>query len=59
MSIIGAISREIRLSAAQQSLADFLEVDEDLLSAAGLVDPPEPKHRHKRTLHPVQLIFLG
>jgi hypothetical protein len=29
-----------RLSAAQQSLADFLEVDEDLLSAAGLADPP-------------------
>ncbi len=30
-----------RLSAAQQSLADFLEKDEDLLSAAGLVDPPD------------------
>jgi len=33
-----------RLSAAQQSLADFLEVDEDLLFAAGLVDPPGSKH---------------
>jgi len=32
-----------RLTAAQQSLADFLEVDEDLLSAAGLVDPPGSK----------------
>ncbi len=29
-----------RLSAAQQSLANFLEIDEDLLSAAGLIDPP-------------------
>lgn len=33
-----------RLTAAQQSLAEFLEVDEDLLSAAGLVDPPGSKH---------------
>ena len=33
-----------RLTAAQQSLADFLEVDEDLLSAGGLVDPPGSKH---------------
>ena len=32
-----------RLSAAQQSLVDFLEIDEDLLSAAGLVEPPEFK----------------
>lgn len=32
-----------RLSAAQQSLADFLEIDEDLLAAAGLVDPPGAK----------------
>jgi len=28
-----------RLTAAQQSLTDFLEIDVDLLSAAGLVDP--------------------
>ncbi|WP_260295776.1 cell envelope integrity protein TolA [Sedimenticola hydrogenitrophicus] len=33
-----------RLSAAQQSLVEFLEIDEDLLSAAGLVDPPGSKH---------------
>ena len=32
-----------RLSAAQQSLADFLEVDADLLVAAGRVDQPASK----------------
>jgi len=32
-----------RLSAAQQSLAEFLEIDEDLLSAAGLGDPPDSR----------------
>lgn len=32
-----------RLTAAQQSLAEFLEVDEDLLAAAGLSDPQGSK----------------
>lgn len=32
-----------RLTAAQQSLAEFLEVDEDLLAAAGLADPQGSK----------------
>lgn len=32
-----------RLSAAQQSLGEFLEVDDDLLAAAGLIDPPGSK----------------
>lgn len=32
-----------RLSGAQQSLAEFLEIDENLLSAAGLADPPGSK----------------
>lgn len=32
-----------RLTAAQQSLAEFLEVDEDLLAAAGLADPHDSK----------------
>ena len=29
-----------RLAAAQQSLAEFLEIDENLLAAAGLADDP-------------------
>ena len=33
-----------RLTTAQQSLASFLEIDGDLLSAAGLIDPPDSKH---------------
>ena len=32
-----------RLTAAQQSLIEFLEIDEDLLAAAGLADPPDSK----------------
>jgi len=32
-----------RLTAAQQSLAEFLEIDENLLAAAGLADPPGAK----------------
>lgn len=32
-----------RLTAAQQSLAEFLEVDEDLLAVAGLADPHDSK----------------
>ncbi len=35
------------LSAEQRSLADSLEVDEDLLSVAGLVDPPDFKHNRE------------
>ncbi|HGX93202.1 MAG TPA: hypothetical protein ENK35_07790, partial [Candidatus Tenderia sp.] len=33
-----------RLTAAQRSLAEFLEVDVDLLAAAGLADPPGSRH---------------
>ncbi|AMO68649.1 hypothetical protein DOK_09606 [gamma proteobacterium BDW918] len=36
-----------RLSAAQQSLADFLEIDADLLTAAGLADPGVAKSNSK------------
>lgn len=37
-----------RLTAAQQSLAEFLEVDEDLLAAAGLSDPQDSKPDSER-----------
>ena len=33
-----------RLTAAQQSLAEFLEIDPDLLTAAGLLDQQAPDH---------------
>lgn len=33
-----------RLTAAQRSLAEFLGVDEDLLAAAELADPPASRH---------------
>lgn len=37
-----------RLTAAQQSLAEFLEIDENLLAAAGLIDPPGSKPAGER-----------
>lgn len=33
-----------RLTTAQRSLAEFLEIDDDLLAAAGLADPPGSRH---------------